>query len=63
MAKQTETNPLGYTLTKAADKASLSVNMMRKLVLNGTIPAIRVGKRWIIPVKALEAWFDQAAGK
>lgn len=63
MAKQTESNPLGYTLAKAADKASLSVNVMRKLVMNGTIPALRVGKRWVIPVKALEAWFDQAAGQ
>lgn len=63
MAKQVEENPLGYTLAKAADRASLSVNVMRKLVLEGTIPSIRVGKRWIIPVKALEAWFDKATGQ
>lgn len=63
MAKQTDPNPLGYTISKAADKASLSPSMMRKLVINGTVPAIKVGKRWIVPAKALEAWFDQQTKK
>lgn len=63
MAKQIDPRPLGYTLAKAADKSSLSVNVIRKLVLNGTIPALRVGKRWVIPAKALEAWFDKSSGQ
>lgn len=63
MAKQIDPRPLDYTLAKAADKSSLSVNVIRKLVLNGTIPALRVGKRWVIPAKALEAWFDKSSGQ
>lgn len=63
MAKQIDPNPLGYTIARAADKASLSPSAMRKLILDGTIKAIRVGKRWVIPVKALEAWFDQVSGQ
>lgn len=58
MAKQTDADPLGYTIKRAANKISLSETMTRKLVVEGSIPSIRVGRRWIIPAKALEAWVD-----
>lgn len=59
MAKQTDASPLGYTPEKVADKLSLSVGVVRKLIYAGQIPAIKVGKRWIIPAKALNQWIEQ----
>jgi excisionase family DNA binding protein len=61
MAKQKDPNPLAISLTKAADKLGIAPNTMRKLVLDGEIPAIHLSRRWLIPVKALEAWVDKQA--
>ena len=59
MAKQNDLNPMGFTPAKAADKLSLSTTLVRKLITSGDIPAVKVGKRWIIPVRALEQWLEQ----
>jgi len=58
MGRQTDENPLGYTPARAADRISLSTSKVRQLIYAGELPAIQVGKRWIIPAKALESWLD-----
>ena len=67
MAKQTDSNPLTISPDKAANKLGLAPNIVRNMIYNGELPSIRVGKRWLIPVKALERWVEdqtkRAAGE
>lgn len=54
-------NKLAYTLAQAAEAANVSEPTMRRLVNEDGFPAIRVGRRWVIPVEALNAWLIQQA--
>jgi len=56
-------NPLAFSIPQAAAALNLSETFTRQLVYKGELPAVQVGRRWIIPVKMLEKWLeDQAAG-
>lgn len=52
-------NPLAISIPQAAAKIGISPTKFRELVYKGAVPAVKVGTRWIIPVKALENWLDQ----
>lgn len=58
MAKQATENPLTLGPEKVADRLGLATGMVRKMLYDGTLPGFKCGKRWLIPVKALEAWVD-----
>lgn len=58
MAKQTGSNPMALSPEKTADKLGLAPRIVREMIYNKEIPAIQVGRRWLVPVKALEAWLD-----
>lgn len=47
---------LVYTVDEVADLLGLSRGLTYDLVRAGTIPAERVGRRWIIPRARLDAW-------
>jgi len=59
MAKQTDSNPLTISPDKAANKLGVAPNIVRNMIYSGELPAIQVGRRWLIPVKSLEAWIDK----
>jgi len=61
MARQTGDNPLALSPEKVANKLGLSPRTIREMIHNREIPAVQVGRRWIIPVKALEHWLDEQA--
>ena len=50
---------LSLTISEAAESLGLSVRTIEQLVRMGQLPVVRVGRRVLIPVKALSAWLDQ----
>ena len=47
-------SPLTRTVPEAATLLGIGRNAAYEAVRNGEIPAIRIGKRWLVPVAALE---------
>ena len=59
MAKRNDR--LAVNLSEAAEVFGLSLPTMAKLVRVDGFPALRVGKRWLIPAQSLNAWLVNAA--
>lgn len=57
--KLTDINPLLLSIPQAAQKLGLSESCARQMAYNGEIPAIRVRRRLLVPVRQLEQWIDQ----
>ena len=47
-----------YTMVEVAQLLSLSRGTAYALVRDGTIPALRLGGRWVIPRARFHAWLD-----
>ncbi|MDQ4031275.1 MAG: helix-turn-helix domain-containing protein, partial [Actinomycetota bacterium] len=47
-----------YTVVEVAQLLSLSRGTAYALVRDGTIPALRLGGRWVIPRARFHAWLD-----
>jgi excisionase family DNA binding protein len=47
-----------YTVYEVADMLGLALSGTYTLIREGTIPAIKVGGRWVIPKKRFHAWLD-----
>jgi excisionase family DNA binding protein len=47
-----------YTVVEVAQLLSLSRGTAYALVRDGTIPALRLGGRWIVPRARFHAWLD-----
>ena len=58
MSKET---PLTYTVPDAAKLLGISRNAAYEAAQRGEIPAIRIGKRLLVPRAALERMLDDAA--
>lgn len=52
-----------YTVVEVARLLSLSRGRAYALVRDGTIPALRLGGRWVVPRTRLHAWLDSLAGE
>jgi len=50
--------PLTYTLRECAEALKVSLNSFRKIVDNGEVKVVRVGKRVLIPVRELERYLN-----
>jgi excisionase family DNA binding protein len=61
--KTTEKNQLAIDVGTAARRIGLSRNGMYEAVARGEIPSIRIGRRLLIPVHALEALFAKAGSQ
>jgi excisionase family DNA binding protein len=49
---------LTYTVEEVAELLSLSRGVTYQSLRDGTIPAERVGRRWVISRRRLHAWLD-----
>ena len=58
-AKQTTDTPLTIGPDKAANVLGVNPGIVRQMLHSGELPGFKLGKRWLIPVKALEAWVDE----
>ena len=47
-----------YTVVEVAKLLSLSRGSAYALVRDGTIPALRLGGRWVVPRARFHAWLD-----
>jgi excisionase family DNA binding protein len=47
-----------YTVVELAQLLSLSRGTAYALVRDGTIPALRLGGRWVVPRARFHAWLD-----
>lgn len=52
--------PVTYTVREVAKLLGLSLGSTYALVRDGTIPATRLGGRWVIPRTRFHAWLDAA---
>ena len=52
---------MAYTQNEAAKVMRISVPTLRQLIYTTDFPAIKMGKRWVIPVSALRRWMDDMA--
>ncbi len=50
--------PLTYTVRQVATLLGLSLGSTYALVREGTIPATRLGGRWVIPRTRFHTWLD-----
>jgi len=48
-----------YTVREVSVLLALSVGNTYALVRTGTIPAIRLGRRWVIPRQRFHEWINQ----
>lgn len=54
-----EVDKLAYNMQEAAEAVGVSRPTMAELIHQKGFPAIRVGRRWIIPVDGLRRWMDE----
>lgn len=54
------TQPLTYTVEEVAALLGIARGVAYEAVRNGSIPATRVGRRWLVPRKRFHAWLDGA---
>lgn len=52
-----------YTVPEVAQLLSLSRGTAYALVRDGTIPALRLGGRWVIPRARFYSWLDSLTGE
>lgn len=51
-------NRKAVSVPEAAEMIGLSVTRMYQLVHCGQVPAKHVGKRWLVPLAALDRWLE-----
>jgi len=52
---------LAVTVPEAAEMLGVGASVVYKYVRAGLIPHVRIGRRIVIPLKALEEWMEQKA--
>jgi excisionase family DNA binding protein len=52
-----------YTVAEVAQLLTLSRGVAYALVRDGTIPAHRLGSRWVIPKAKFHAWLNSLGGE
>lgn len=56
-------NKVTLNMNEAAQLAGLSVPLMRELAQRPGFPAIRAGRRWVIPRSLFVQWLEDEARK
>lgn len=63
MGKRVHAERLTLTVDEVAEQLGVGRNHAYAGVRSGEIPAIRVGKRWLVPKAALARLLEDAAGR
>jgi excisionase family DNA binding protein len=53
-------SPLLIGVPEAARRLGIGRDATWRLVHQGQLPHLRIGRRYVIPIRALEAWVEQA---
>ncbi len=51
-----------YTPEEVARMLGLHLNSVYAMLKAGDIPAVRVGRKWLISKRRFDAWFDGGSG-
>ena len=54
---------IALTMVEAAKVVGVSVPVMREIANRKGFPAIKTGRRWIIPCDSLKRWLEEEAAK
>jgi excisionase family DNA binding protein len=54
---------LTMTVPEAAEAVGISPLSLYRFIREGRFPAVRVGRRVLVPLAALERWLEEEAGK
>jgi excisionase family DNA binding protein len=49
-----------YTVKEVSELLSISLGGTYALVRAGSIPALKLGGRWVVPKKRFHAWLEEA---
>ena len=58
---QEPTGRLTLSVTEASESLGVSRSLMYELVASGQVPSIKLGKRRLVPVSALQKWISSEA--
>lgn len=58
LARIIDTKQLTYTIEQVSELLGISRATAYQLARDGVIPARRLGRRWLVPRKALHDWLD-----
>ena len=59
-----DSRKIAYTLNEAAEAIGVSVPTMQKFVHMKGFPALRAGRKYVIPIEAFQRWMEErAAGR
>jgi excisionase family DNA binding protein len=53
---------LVYTVKEVANILNIGLNKAYELIAQGKIPAVRVGRKFLVPKHSLESWLESASG-
>ena len=53
---------LAYTLNQAAAAINVSRPTMTQLAQREDFPAMKVGRKWLIPIRPFEIWLEKQSG-
>ena len=53
--------PEHYTTAEVAEKLRITPDGVAKQIKRGLLPAVRVGRRWLIPKETLDAMLEPSA--
>jgi excisionase family DNA binding protein len=51
-------DPLTYSVDEVAELLGIARGVAYECVRNGSIPATRLGRRWLVPRRRFHAWLD-----
>jgi excisionase family DNA binding protein len=55
----TQEHPSTLDLAEAAHLCKCSTQLLRRLASSGTIPATKVGRKWVFPTRLLQEWIEE----
>ena len=58
---ETKEKRICLNLEQAANAVGVSVPTMRRWLQEAAIPALRLGRRWLIPADSLQQWVEEKA--
>jgi|TARA_B100000315_G_C14426133_1_gene517919 excisionase family DNA binding protein len=62
MDEITAVKAVAFNVPEAASYLGISKSLAYELVRTGKLPAVRLGRRWLIPRASLDAMFTDADG-
>lgn len=60
--KKRDMEPLAVSPREAMSLLGVGRNLIYRLLATGELPARKVGRRWVVPIRNLEEWLQRKEG-